>query len=67
MKVGIDASRKSFKVYKSGIYFDPEATGKIDHAVTAVGFGSDGPGQDYYIVILISYNKLIFYKLIYVC
>ena len=49
-QVGIDASRDSFKYYDSGIYNDPNCGKKKGHAVTIVGYDSDGPGKDYYIV-----------------
>lgn len=47
--VGIDASRRSFQLYKSGIYNDPQCSQNIDHAVVVVGYGSQND-QDYYII-----------------
>ena len=38
-----------FQMYKSGILDSDDCGNELDHAVTAVGFGSDD-GQDYYIV-----------------
>ena len=38
-----------FQMYKSGILDSDDCGLELDHAVTAVGFGSDD-GQDYYIV-----------------
>jgi len=47
--IGIDASQKSFQLYQSGIYYDEKCSQTPDHAVVAVGYGSEN-GQDYYIV-----------------
>ena len=46
---GIDASLKSFRQYKSGIYDDPDTTTRVDHAVLVVGYGSEN-GKDYWII-----------------
>jgi len=35
--VAIDASLKTFQTYKSGIYYDPECTFHVNHAVLLVG------------------------------
>ena len=52
--VGIDASRQSFQLYSSGVYYDSDCSpNNIDHAVVVVGYGSDGPDNDYFIVIYI--------------
>ena len=56
--MGIDASRQSFKQYQEGIYNDPECGRNVTHAVTIVGYDSDGPGKDYYIV-----NSFVFKSL----
>lgn len=47
----IDASPDSLRFYSSGIFHDPVCSNTVtNHAVIAVGFGSFGPGQDYWIV-----------------
>jgi len=38
-----------FQQYQSGILDSTECGTKLDHAVAAVGYGSEG-GKDYYIV-----------------
>lgn len=50
--IAIDASQPSFRFYASGVYDEPaceNAEDKLDHAVLAVGYGTQG-GADYYIV-----------------
>ncbi|XP_067655581.1 cathepsin L-like [Haliotis asinina] len=43
VSVAIDASRRTFHLYKSGVYDDPFCSTTINHAVLAVGYGtSDG-------------------------
>ena len=45
----IDASDIAFQFYSDGIFSSSDCSNP-DHAVTVVGYGSDGPGKDYYIV-----------------
>ena len=49
MAVAIEADKKVFQLYESGVFDDPKCGTNIDHAVTAVGYGNDGT-QDYYII-----------------
>lgn len=49
--VAVDSSHSSFEFYSSGIYYEPKCSSKnLDHAVLAVGYGTDQNGQDYYII-----------------
>lgn len=51
ISLAIDAGQQSFQFYSSGIYFEPNCNPiSLNHAVTAVGYGSQGNGFDYYIV-----------------
>lgn len=50
VSVAIEADSKSFQLYTSGVYSDPGCGTNLDHGVLAVGFGTNGAGQDYYIV-----------------
>eukprot|EP01105_Mastigella_eilhardi_P008680 TRINITY_DN2098_c0_g1_i13.p2 TRINITY_DN2098_c0_g1~~TRINITY_DN2098_c0_g1_i13.p2 ORF type:complete len:284 (-),score=87.73 TRINITY_DN2098_c0_g1_i13:2083-2934(-) len=52
VSVAIDASQQSFRLYHSGIYYEPNCSAThLDHAVLAVGYGHDPvTGLDFYIV-----------------
>lgn len=51
ISVAIDASHQSFWYYSSGIYYEPKCNeDDINHALLAVGYGTDEKGRDYYII-----------------
>ncbi|XP_071099591.1 cathepsin L-like peptidase [Haliotis cracherodii] len=48
--VTINASPQSFLLYKSGVYSDPQCTGRfLDHVLQLVGYGTDEEGNPYWI------------------
>ncbi|KAE8588047.1 hypothetical protein XENTR_v10022306 [Xenopus tropicalis] len=49
VSVNIDSNRKGFRLYKSGVYYDPYCTTNLDHSVLVVGYGTDN-GNDYWLV-----------------
>jgi len=50
VSVAIDASPRSFRQYRGGVFYDPRCSSyRMNHAVLAVGYGSEG-GRDYYLV-----------------
>ena len=51
ISVAIQANKRSFQLYKSGIYNDPECGTKLDHGVLVVGYGTDYElNMDYWII-----------------
>jgi len=53
ISISIDASLKTFDFYQSGVYYDPacgSAPDDLDHAVLAVGYGTDPVGGDFWLV-----------------
>jgi len=51
ISVAIDASKNSFQLYKSGVYYEAScSTSALDHGVLAVGYDTTSDGQKYYIV-----------------
>lgn len=50
ISVGIDATHRSFQLYKSGVYYEPACSNTTsDHAVLVVGYGTEN-GKDYWLV-----------------
>ncbi|XP_057745976.1 zingipain-2-like [Arachis stenosperma] len=49
VSVSIDASGSAFQFYSSGV-FTGECGTQLDHGVTAVGYGADDDGTEYWIV-----------------
>jgi len=52
ISVAIDASKQSFQLYKTGVYYEAACSStRLDHGVLAVGYGTDETvNRDYYIV-----------------
>ncbi|CAH1227176.1 CTSV [Branchiostoma lanceolatum] len=49
VSVAIDASRSSFQLYRSGVYYEPRCSSRsLDHGVLVVGYGTDAKGGDYW-------------------
>jgi KDEL-tailed cysteine endopeptidase len=49
--VSVDASSTEFNYYSSGIFDQATACGtKLDHAIAAIGYGTDSSGTSYYII-----------------
>merc|ERR1712179_356807 len=50
VSVAIDASASSFRRYRQGVHYSRSCSSRrLNHAVLAIGFGSEG-GRDYYLV-----------------
>ena len=49
VSIAIEADKRIFQMYKSGVITSSECGKKLDHGVLAVGYGTDA-GQDYIIV-----------------
>ncbi|XP_034768114.2 procathepsin L-like [Acipenser ruthenus] len=49
VSVAIDTAHRSFKLYKSGIYYEPNCTRNANHAVLVVGYG-DSDGKKFWIL-----------------
>jgi C1A family cysteine protease len=49
VSVTLEADQTVFKMYKSGVLDNTDCGTVLDHAVAAVGYGTEN-GQDYYIV-----------------
>ena len=51
VSVAIQANKRSFQLYQSGIYSDEECGTQLDHGVLVVGYGSDNEfNMDYWII-----------------
>merc|ERR1719246_374356 len=51
LAVSIEADKRIFQTYKSGVLDSTDCGTSLDHAVTAVGFGTDATsGLDYWLV-----------------
>lgn len=50
--VSMQSAHESLQFYSSGIYFEPKCDQRkgVDHKLSAVGYGKDGPGKDYFIL-----------------
>jgi cathepsin L len=51
VSVAIDASHRSFQLYKKGVYVEPRCSStRLDHGVLAAGYGETTDGQAYWLV-----------------
>jgi len=51
VSVAIQANKRSFQMYKSGIYSDPDCGFELDHGVLLIGYGYDKKyDMDYWII-----------------
>jgi len=50
VSVAIDAGHTSFQLYRSGVYYEPAcSSSQLDHGVLAVGYGTDGSSDYWYV------------------
>jgi len=49
VSIAIQADQRVFQAYSSGVFDDERCGTALDHAVTLVGYGTEG-GQDYYLM-----------------
>ena len=49
LSVLIEADKRAFQTYKTGVLTDSACGTNLDHAVLAVGYGTEN-GQDYWLV-----------------
>jgi cathepsin L len=50
VSVAIDAGHTSFQMYSSGVYYEPACSAsQLDHGVLAVGYGTDGSSDFWYV------------------
>jgi C1A family cysteine protease len=50
LAVAIEADKRVFQSYKSGVLTDAACGQNLDHAVLAVGYGTTDDGQDYWLI-----------------
>nr|KAG5707243.1 hypothetical protein BaRGS_000017 [Batillaria attramentaria] len=49
--IAMDASRLTFQLYKSGVYYDAACSSVLlNHAVLAIGYGTTSDGDDYWLM-----------------
>ena len=49
LAIAIEADKLCFQTYKTGVFNSTKCGTNLDHAVLAVGYGTEG-GQDYWLV-----------------
>ncbi|XP_063385069.1 procathepsin L-like [Cydia fagiglandana] len=51
MSIAMDSSQVSFELYNDGVYYDKACSSTdLDHLVLVVGYGTEQPGGDYWLV-----------------
>lgn len=50
VSVTVEADKAVFQRYNGGVLNSPDCGTNLDHAITAVGYGSTKEGEEYYIV-----------------